>query len=456
MVERNDKNKFSKDLNSPLLTKYLDQYEKEPTSKVFAPLAEHFRKLGLYDRALAVLKNGIKYHPTYVIGYVGLASCYFDLEEFTMAYTTLRPLVATNRDNIRLQELFAETSLRLNKIEEALETYKFLLFLNPKNSKVAEKVRELENMKIIPEKEFFSTTYNCNDGHGYMAEQASHSENGFAVDALEALPNFEILDSDDWVAVDLTKKNDDLLKQTDSASSEVLCEGEPKEISAVEDCSEWQVSSFDNPIVTNPPLEFEKEIAVEEKVISETVQEESSVVIDKSEVEQSDNSDEYRGPIITHTLVNIYCEQGHYQKALDILDKILITNPRDVKTIEKIEEVKALINKSEQKVSGKTAKQKSKPKATESTETATAKTVNPSVVQITKTSENSGSNNLMDYYDAKFGEELFGDIDNSNTIRPNEAVPISKTSLVEKRLSMFLNVIKKEAAYHRNQSNSNS
>ncbi len=44
-------------------------------------------------------------------------------------------------------------------------------------------------------------------------------------------------------------------------------------------------------------------------------------------------------PVVTLTLVDLYCAQGHYQKALDILTKIQILNPDDPKIEEKINEV---------------------------------------------------------------------------------------------------------------------
>src|SRR5690606_35669981 len=118
---------------SALLTKYLDLYNKKPTSRVFAPLAETYRKLGMYDEALNILKNGIRYNSTYPLGYIILGNCYYDLEKYDHAYEVVRPFVKTNLDNISLQKLFAQICEKINRPEEALETYKYLLFVNPKD-----------------------------------------------------------------------------------------------------------------------------------------------------------------------------------------------------------------------------------------------------------------------------------------------------------------------------------
>ncbi len=127
-------------LLSPLFLKYQNDFEKNPRSRVFAPLAEAYRKLGMTDKAMEILSNGIRFHPTYTMGYLGLAFCYFDLKQFNLAYSTLRPLLESSRDNIRLQKLFSEICIELGKKEEALETLKYLLFINPIDKTVGELV----------------------------------------------------------------------------------------------------------------------------------------------------------------------------------------------------------------------------------------------------------------------------------------------------------------------------
>ncbi len=128
-----------------LFEKYNKMYEANPLSTVFAPLAECFRKMGRKDKALSILREGIKHHPDYLLGYLGLAQCYFDLEQLNLAYNTLRPLIDKNRENIRLLRLFAKTCEKTNHEIEAVEAYKYLLFLNPKDSDAAFKVRKLED-----------------------------------------------------------------------------------------------------------------------------------------------------------------------------------------------------------------------------------------------------------------------------------------------------------------------
>ena len=129
---------------SSLLAKYLSLYEKDPSSRAFAPLAESYRKLGMIKEAFDVLKGGIQKHPTYTLGYLILGKCYFDNEDYDSCYTTLRPFVGDNTDNLILLKVFGNCCEKIGHLEEALESYKFLLLNNPRDVEAANKVQILE------------------------------------------------------------------------------------------------------------------------------------------------------------------------------------------------------------------------------------------------------------------------------------------------------------------------
>ena len=44
------------------IDKYQAEYDKNPRSKVFAPLADGYRKLGHLNQALVIVKNGLNFH----------------------------------------------------------------------------------------------------------------------------------------------------------------------------------------------------------------------------------------------------------------------------------------------------------------------------------------------------------------------------------------------------------
>ena len=208
-----------KDLASPILEKYLLKYEENPRSRVFAPLAESYRKLGLIKDALIVLKNGITHNPDYIMGYVGLAKCYDDTKKFEMVYSTLKPYVSSNRDNISMQKIFAKSCKKLSLNEEALDTYKYLLFMNPKDPEVAKNVSNLEKSVLA------------------LSEPVKKKSN-FNIENINATPLFE--DSNDWSHVNfktqkiaeepIIPKVEDIDTHTDNADEFAQSEDNREEV----------------------------------------------------------------------------------------------------------------------------------------------------------------------------------------------------------------------------------
>ena len=194
---------------SPLIDKYLETLKEVPNSRVFAPLAELYRKMGLIDQALSVLKDGITHNPSYVLGYLSLAECYLDSNEKKMAYATLKPLAKKNRDNIRLQKLFAHASYELGYYEESLESYKYLLFFNSRNTDIAAKVKKLEEYLSISSVEESEEKKSERSSRRVLVEKISESKSkdSFNINNLQSNTVDDTVDS--WVQMDLTKSTEE-------------------------------------------------------------------------------------------------------------------------------------------------------------------------------------------------------------------------------------------------------
>ena len=284
--------------HSALLSKYKLMYEKKPRSRVFAPLAETYRKLGMIDESLKILKSGIRIHPSYTLGYIVLANCYFDRQNYELAYTSIRPFVSQNLENITLQKLFAKTCLQLGHLEEALNTFKQLLLINPNDKYVADQVKLLEDDLILSEEE-------------QLEFDTENSTSSF--------------DETEWVQVDFSSS-------------------EKAENSEVDD---WNIA-------TKSPLEhfkdevknhkFEvKEHKLDDEYFYEEYDNESEDVI-LPDHEQLFSEEDLSKPIITHTLVDLYCGQGHFEKAVDVLNSILELHPSDGPTRVRLKEVLDIIS----------------------------------------------------------------------------------------------------------------
>ncbi len=129
---------------NPLIYDYLKKYQENPESRIFAPLAEAYRKAGLVDEAIEISREGLKVHPQFLGGRVALARALFDKKLYAEVAEELRDVVKDVPDNIIAQRLMGESLLMLGRVTEALDSFKMLLFFAPQDADVAQLVKELE------------------------------------------------------------------------------------------------------------------------------------------------------------------------------------------------------------------------------------------------------------------------------------------------------------------------
>ncbi len=284
-----------------LLSKYSLMYESNPRSRVFAPLAEVYRKLGMLEKSYEIIKKGLRNYPDYTLAYVILAKCYFDEKKYDLAFNTIRPFVSKGRDNITMQKLFARTCIELGQLELALETYKFVLFLNPKDNEAAAKVLLLEDDLLVHDEAIVS-------------------------EKLSGQTHFDFDESEDnWVQVDFTDKQETVEVETKTPSESRFDYG-------------WKMSSPLEETQGSLLKDFKEEIQKgsiqikEHSLDDEYLQEDFDT---QEEVITLDSTEDEDAPFINLTLVDLYCNQGHHDKALSILDSILKLHPNDKTVLEK-------------------------------------------------------------------------------------------------------------------------
>ena len=128
----------------PHIYEFLKKFQEDPSSRVFAPLAEAYRKAGLLKEALDIAREGLKIHPTFLGGRVALARVLFDQKNYSEVISELVTLVRDAPDNLVAQRLLADSYLMSGQPAAALHSYKMLLFFSPQNEEVAKLVQELE------------------------------------------------------------------------------------------------------------------------------------------------------------------------------------------------------------------------------------------------------------------------------------------------------------------------
>ena len=129
---------------SPILYDYLKRFQDDPSSRVFAPLAESYRKAGLVDEAIDIARQGLRVHPGFVGGRVALARALFDKKEYDEVIDSLQAVVRDVPDNLVAQRILAEACLLKGRVSEALDAYKMLLYFVPQDTELVRIVQELE------------------------------------------------------------------------------------------------------------------------------------------------------------------------------------------------------------------------------------------------------------------------------------------------------------------------
>lgn len=128
----------------PHFREYIRRYQQDPTSRVFAPLAESYRRLGRLDEAIDICLEGLKHHPDFLGGRVALARCFIDKKKFVRAKEELETVVGIAPENLLAQRLLGDCFFNLQEMEQSLKCYKIALVLSPSDVGLQDKVHRME------------------------------------------------------------------------------------------------------------------------------------------------------------------------------------------------------------------------------------------------------------------------------------------------------------------------
>lgn len=138
------------DQQPPLFREQLRRLQQDPTSRVFAPLAESYRRLGRVDEAIEICQRGLEHHPDFHGGRVALAKCFLDKTRYQDAQTELEKVVQLAPENLLAQKLLGEALTAQGLDSQALHAFKMALLLAPFDVTLTEKVHQLEKQLANP------------------------------------------------------------------------------------------------------------------------------------------------------------------------------------------------------------------------------------------------------------------------------------------------------------------
>lgn len=131
-------------INPEFVERYQLELNKNPRSRVFAPLAEAYRKMGLLEEAKRICRFGTQAHPDFAGGHVAFAKVLLDLKNPEEALKHLEAAAKLSPDNLLAHNLLGETLIEVRRPKEALKAFKMVLFLDPDNTRANQAVRKWE------------------------------------------------------------------------------------------------------------------------------------------------------------------------------------------------------------------------------------------------------------------------------------------------------------------------
>lgn len=124
-----------------------EKYGKDPKSRIFVQLADLYRKNNMLDEALDVINKGLEYHPEYPVAYLILGKCYYDKRSHIQARDAFEKTIALDPQNIVALQMMAKTCEILKDERGQINAYKSIISIDPLDNNAKEKLAMLEALQ---------------------------------------------------------------------------------------------------------------------------------------------------------------------------------------------------------------------------------------------------------------------------------------------------------------------
>lgn len=115
----------------------------DPKSRLFYPLAEELRKIGRFEEAEQYLRAGLATHASYLSAWVSLGRVLRETSKNQEAVEALKHALTVDPGNMVAAKLLAETYYDLGDKVEAIKKYKLVHALLPADDEISAKIEQL-------------------------------------------------------------------------------------------------------------------------------------------------------------------------------------------------------------------------------------------------------------------------------------------------------------------------
>ena len=117
---------------------------KNPTSILFARLAEGFLQQGQVKRAAEIARQGLRYRPSYVAGHVVMGKCHLAVGHFEEARQEFQKVLQLDSDHPAALWHLGQIDLQFGWDDLALRHFELALILDPLNKGIAQQIAKLK------------------------------------------------------------------------------------------------------------------------------------------------------------------------------------------------------------------------------------------------------------------------------------------------------------------------
>ncbi|MFQ5881729.1 MAG: tetratricopeptide repeat protein [Candidatus Methylomirabilales bacterium] len=137
--------------SAPEIERYKAKLDQDPHSRVFAQLADAYRKAGMLDEAIQVCQKGLSQHPNYASAYIVLGRAYFEKGDLPVAQEAFQRVLHLDPDNLLVHRFLGQLAEARDEIPEAIVAYRAALALNPFDKEIRAALEQLESRSPVQE-----------------------------------------------------------------------------------------------------------------------------------------------------------------------------------------------------------------------------------------------------------------------------------------------------------------
>lgn len=298
---------------SPEIEQLSEKLQADPKSRVFAQLADAYRKSGLLDEAIDTAKRGLESHPNYAIAHLILGRCYLAKGMYALAREEFELTIKNDMQNLVGYKLLGETYEKQNMYPEALKYYQMVLDMEPADAELTEKIATLKSLKQ-PEPQPDATPAEPEPAAPPVAEVVETAAEAPMAEPI-ITPVEPVIEAP---ALDMPGMPEVLLADEEKTAGEGAPEIALPSVLAEEPAAEVAIAAQPTPVAEETKADTTEVPSAETEAVAVSAE---PVGEPKPEVPEAES----QGP--TSTLAEIYVQQGFLEKAIDIYKELVAAQP---------------------------------------------------------------------------------------------------------------------------------